>query len=235
MFERAMRARSERTHGGITGATLPSIKAYLANETSPRKEFWDAAGTVLGVRPEWLAFGGLHPTREHEKAAAIAAASLPAGRTDASAVVQVKRAILGDDGTPAAEEFIPYWVGPLADAWLLRDLIPYHGDDAAQLKALAKAVRAPLEALGFSADSMGGSAFSDYMMAMIPVLFGLASHRAQRALAESNRREWEASIRRGEATRVVEAPAKARSKRKPVKKVGKPRRTPATKAKRPRR
>ena len=66
MFERAMRERSERVHGGITGATLPSIKAYMADTAWPSKVFWDHAGAVLGVRPVWLAFGQGAPTDEQE-------------------------------------------------------------------------------------------------------------------------------------------------------------------------
>jgi hypothetical protein len=114
---------------------------------------------------------------------------------------------------PAAEEVIPYWVTPLADIWLLRDLIPYHGSDAQQLKALRAAIIEPLRALGFSPASMG-SAFDDYVMTMVPVLFGLAAHRSQRAQEESRRRERGEAIRRSvQANTAVHAaqPAPKRS------------------------
>jgi hypothetical protein len=217
MFEQAMRARAERVHGGITGATLPSIIAYQKNVAWPSKTFWDEAGAVLNVRPEWLAFGIGHPTQAHEQVEAANKASQP---PDDSAIVLVKRAILGTDGPQASGDAIPYWVAPLADVWLLRDLIPYEGSDAKQLKVLAAVLREPLKALGFSPATMGGVAFNDYVMTMVPVLFGLAAHRAQRVNEAAHHRERDESIRRSVQanTRVLEVPAKAHTKRAPVKK-----------------
>ena len=79
MFERAMRARAERVHGGITGATLPSISAYLKDVAEPSRTFYEAAGAVLGVRAEWLDFGTGAPTREIAVAAGMSESAQPSG------------------------------------------------------------------------------------------------------------------------------------------------------------
>ncbi len=50
-FLREMRERN------ITGATFPSLNAYLSDKVSPRLEFLLAAADVLGVRLQWLQEG----------------------------------------------------------------------------------------------------------------------------------------------------------------------------------
>ena len=189
---------------------------------------------VLRVRPEWLAFGTGYKSREEEVQASIDATARPLEHAETwrKEAARIVHAVTGRTSDPMAPH--PYWVAPLYDVLIRRDLVPYEGSDDKQLAALGSALRAPLKALGMTPNDMGPVAFADYVMAMVPVLFGLAAHRSQRTLAESSRREWEASIQcSAEANTRAETSA-TRAKRKPAKKAESPRRTPATKTKRPR-
>lgn len=112
MFERAMRARAKGVHGGITGATLPSIKAYLNDTAWPSKTFWDEAGAALHVRPEWLAFGKGQPTGAHVQAAALSEAAQPAGSVgwQRERALRLKHAILKAIGAPKPARPPEHWL-----------------------------------------------------------------------------------------------------------------------------
>lgn len=184
---------------GIKGATLPSITAYIEDRRKPSLGFWIPTAKALGVRVEWLAFGTGQPSREHEVVASINATAealaSEAGQEWRRTAASMVRAITGRDPDPRVPH--PYWVAPLYDFLLLRDGVPYDGgNEAQQLAKLGAALRAPLKALDMSPEDMGASAFSDYVMRMVPVLFGLAADRAQRTAAAEDVAYNEARHRR---------------------------------------
>lgn len=49
---------------GAPGANYPSINSYLDDQVNPPLAFIEAAASALGVRKQWLAFGGKEPRTE---------------------------------------------------------------------------------------------------------------------------------------------------------------------------
>lgn len=180
LFQEDMEDRREEMRasgkGELIGVALPSIHAYLHDRVSPPEDFVREAAQILGVREAWLAHGPPEPRTEAEVQARGISSEVQwareAWRKDA---LEIKQAVLGRP-IAADDEFIPYWVGPLADLINNRNFPPYRGgDDKEQLETLSAILREPLILLGLSSEQVNAAAFSDYVMSMIPTLFFLAS------------------------------------------------------------
>lgn len=68
-FQREMQAR------GAPRSTYPTINSYLKDENEPPTSFFTEAASLLGVRPEWLAFGTGEQTDQQEAIARLAEAA----------------------------------------------------------------------------------------------------------------------------------------------------------------
>lgn len=189
----SIREFHKRMDGRAPGSSYPNIHRYLSDGAEPTLEFLRAAAEVLGVRYQWLAVGQGAPTeageRDNSAARGVAHAALPADGGWRSTALSIKRAVLGE----GSDDFIPYWVAPLADVWILRNL-DYAGP--ADFETLGEVLRGPLAPLGMKPEEMSPGAFNDYVMTMIPVLFGLTARRDSEMSAAHYRIEREEAIRR---------------------------------------
>jgi hypothetical protein len=189
---------------GRKSSSYGSVWAYLnkADSAAPPLVFFEGAAAILGVRPAWLAFGDGEATEaeERERVRAEHEPQMERERSARAGALGAAREELGSLSPVGVEGFDQMVLAAVTVAGQWRALREEDPDPQTRFieaaRALTRASRLPVDALGMDPAGWPETAKAQYLAAVIPALTPLLDLECSRSLV--GRREEQPLTKNGD-------------------------------------